>query len=93
MVAGFRTIGCRRAKGANLKPPNRRGTPLPPDLVARARALVQRVGLNQAATLLGLSVNGLRQGLAGLSVINGTRLTIEVGLARLPVETDGVRAR
>jgi hypothetical protein len=60
-----------------------RGSPLPADGVTELRALVARVGVRRAAEMLGLSPNALRQALAGLPVIYGTLLAVELGLARV----------
>ena len=66
-----------------LKPQSRKakGRPLRKESLSAARDLVRSVGENEAARILGVSRNALYRALAGMSVLAGTELLIERGLA------------
>lgn len=57
-----------------------RGTPLPAPVLTALRTLVAHVGVRRAGEMTNTSGNAIRQAMAGLGVLYGTRLAIEKGL-------------
>ena len=63
------------------------GSPLPPDLLTRLRAVVERIGERRVARAVGLTATTIARALAGLALQRGSVALIEAGLAELEQPT------